>query len=282
METENTETTTNTNDTTLRAKIEETMLHHHSDLLCGVYEGGLKTWECSYDLVQYLLAKYLPTNNPTSFNTALRGKRVLELGCGSALPGIMAMQMGASEVVFQDFNEEVIELVTIPNVLLNLSIDSKPLVSLDDIDANGYFELELPYSHLAPFMTESSPQRLGFYSGDWSNLISHLPHNHFDIILTSETIYHSDSYKSLISLLRHALTPTGVVYIAAKNNYFGCTGSLPLFLDAVKHEERVSGKKWVKSLDTVFVVENTVRREIVELVAGDNSGNDGEGVMLLR
>jgi protein-histidine N-methyltransferase len=25
-----------------------------SDLISGVYEGGLKTWECSFDLVSYL------------------------------------------------------------------------------------------------------------------------------------------------------------------------------------------------------------------------------------
>ena len=38
----------------------------------------------------------------------IAGKRVLELGCGQGLPGIMAMKAGASHVVFADFNDEVL------------------------------------------------------------------------------------------------------------------------------------------------------------------------------
>jgi hypothetical protein len=33
-----------------------------SDLVRGVYEGGLKTWECSADLAQYLLDSYIERN----------------------------------------------------------------------------------------------------------------------------------------------------------------------------------------------------------------------------
>lgn len=41
-----------------------------SDLIPGVYEGGLKTWECSLDLVDYL---------DSIENGDVRGKRVLEV-----------------------------------------------------------------------------------------------------------------------------------------------------------------------------------------------------------
>lgn len=41
-----------------------------SDLVPGVYEGGLKTWECSLDLVDYM--------EDANFGDA-RGKRVLEV-----------------------------------------------------------------------------------------------------------------------------------------------------------------------------------------------------------
>ncbi len=41
-----------------------------SDLVKGVYEGGLKTWECALDLVAYL------AEQKDSFD----GKRVLEVG----------------------------------------------------------------------------------------------------------------------------------------------------------------------------------------------------------
>ncbi|KAF3428664.1 hypothetical protein E2986_02207 [Frieseomelitta varia] len=58
----------------------------NSDLIPAKYEGGLKIWECNYDLSQYLF------KNDVEF----QGKLVLDLGCGN-----------------------VIKAITIPNVLLN-------------------------------------------------------------------------------------------------------------------------------------------------------------------
>ena len=43
-----------------------------SDLVPGVYEGGLKTWECSLDLVDCLSTIYPDTSK-------LRGKRIIEV-----------------------------------------------------------------------------------------------------------------------------------------------------------------------------------------------------------
>ena len=45
-----------------------------SDLVPGVYEGGLKTWECSLDLVDCLDSIY-----GTEIARYLKGKRVLEV-----------------------------------------------------------------------------------------------------------------------------------------------------------------------------------------------------------
>lgn len=84
-----------------------------SDLIPNVYEGGLKTWECSMDLLHLLATRCLPTLQSDSH-------RVLEIGCGSALPGIFCMQFdGVTRVDFQDYNAEVLRNVTLPNILLN-------------------------------------------------------------------------------------------------------------------------------------------------------------------
>jgi len=64
--------------------------HNESDLVSGVYEGGLKVWECSLDLVDFI------AQNANDF----KGKTVLELGCGQGLPGVMAMRAGAANVAF--------------------------------------------------------------------------------------------------------------------------------------------------------------------------------------
>jgi len=108
-----------------------------SDLLPGVYEGGLKTWECSLDLVEYLESnEHFP---------GYTGKRVIEvclfsilasftrllislvkLGCGTAVPSLYVLGRVLSEspssqethIHLQDYNASVLELVTFPNVIL--------------------------------------------------------------------------------------------------------------------------------------------------------------------
>uniref|UniRef100_A0AAY4CBJ9 protein-histidine N-methyltransferase n=1 Tax=Denticeps clupeoides TaxID=299321 RepID=A0AAY4CBJ9_9TELE len=72
----------------------------HSDLISGVYEGGLK-----------------------QEGETFSGKRVLDLGCGAGLLGLLALKRGASQVHFQDYNSTVIEQLTVPNVLLNCDYD---------------------------------------------------------------------------------------------------------------------------------------------------------------
>ncbi|KAK5645384.1 hypothetical protein RI129_006684 [Pyrocoelia pectoralis] len=81
---------------------------NHSDLLAGVYEGGLKIWECTHDLAKFIVNE----------NLNLTNKNVLDLGCGGGIIGIIACVRGA-EVCFQDYNEDVISYFTIPNVHLN-------------------------------------------------------------------------------------------------------------------------------------------------------------------
>ena len=73
-----------------------------NEVVPGVYEGGFQLWECTLDLLKFME------------EMDLAGKSVYELGCGRGLPGIYASLHGATRVVLQDFNKEVIEEVTIP------------------------------------------------------------------------------------------------------------------------------------------------------------------------
>lgn len=66
------------------------------DLIPGQYEGGLKLWECSVDLVSYYLA-----------HAELHTGSCLELGCGQGLPGVATLLKGCNPVVFSDFNDDV-------------------------------------------------------------------------------------------------------------------------------------------------------------------------------
>ncbi len=126
-------------------------LTQNSDLISGVYEGGLKIWECTYDLLEYI------DDEGETFD----GKRVLDLGCGAGLLGILALKRGASKVDFQDYNSTVIEQLTVPNVFLNC----------EDDDENEEKNSSPPCKRKAPNATEKLLDRCSFFSGDWNSFL---------------------------------------------------------------------------------------------------------------
>ncbi|GLT60992.1 hypothetical protein SLA2020_337290 [Shorea laevis] len=200
----------------------------NSDLVPGVYEGGLKLWEGSLDLVKALRTKV--QNGQLSFT----GKRVLELGCGHGLPGIFACLEGAAIMHFQDFNAEVLKCLTIPNVNVNLL--KKPQHSETD-DAN----------------CDAGPE-VRFFAGDWSQIHQILPHVNdsekdlnscsedgqtggYDFILMAETIYSISAQRNLYELIKKCISRQhGVVYLAAKKHYFGVGGGTRQFLSMIEKD----------------------------------------------
>jgi len=161
----------------------------NSDILPGLYEGGLKIWECTMDLLTIMLQE----GNAEMF----KGKRVLDLGCGAGLLGIMALKLGASAVHFQDFNQGVLQQWTIPNVSL----------SSEEVDS-----------------------KVKFWSGDWSSFKKVNQHV-YDVILSSETIYNPSYYSKLYSLLKEKMVENGQILLGAKCYYFGVGGSVAQFQD---------------------------------------------------
>jgi protein-histidine N-methyltransferase len=94
------------------------------------------------------------------------------------------------------------------------------------------------------------------FSGAWSQFAPKRAEDGYDIILTSETIYQSDSLPSLITLLKKTKRPssdlvegiprlslseesplrTPLILVAAKILYFGVGGGVSDFVKAVKDE----------------------------------------------
>lgn len=184
-----------------------------TDLIPSVYEGGLKIWECSIDLVEHL------SESEMSFQEKL----VMEIGCGAGLPGIYALLHGA-QVHFQDYNDDVIEYVTIPNVLANLAQRQKQCQS-----ETASFDL-----------LETARKCCRFFSGDWGSVVDFINPGQvsemkYDVILTSETIYAVESHVKLYNVVkRHLKKPSGVAYVAAKTHYFGVGGGTRSFEKLVK------------------------------------------------
>ncbi|XP_062193830.1 uncharacterized protein LOC133897205 [Phragmites australis] len=195
----------------------------NSDLVPGKYEGGLKLWEGSLDLVKTL------NSDIKNDRLLLESKHVLELGCGHGLPGIFAGLKGAGLIHFQDFNAEVLKCLTIPNVKVNLFKESSEGTC-----------------------TSSS---VGFFAGDWSEMdklllcgaaeqdkttsgkIEDKTYHGYDIILMAETVYALSSLPNLYRLIKKCLHyPGGVIYMAGKKHYFGVGGGTRQFLRLVEED----------------------------------------------
>ncbi|KAI0707580.1 hypothetical protein C8T65DRAFT_650930 [Cerioporus squamosus] len=204
-----------------------------SDLVPGVYEGGLKTWECSLDLVDCLHSIY-----GSEVATKIRGKRIIELGCGTAIPSTYLLQSvfsadpqeSADEVVvhLQDYNELVLRLVTLPNVILSWYMSpassafrasaSAEAARAEDAeepppaDPTQAGEIPITTTLTSAFLEALRTYRieLKFFSGSWATLDVDKPDRApYDILLTSETIYRTASLGSLVDLMRRATAASG-------------------------------------------------------------------------
>ncbi|XP_055945913.1 histidine protein methyltransferase 1 homolog [Argiope bruennichi] len=195
-----------------------------SDLIPGKYEGGLKVWECSIDLAQYLAENSCIQENDF----------VLELGCGIGLPGLVAYLCGGL-VTFQDYNSEVLKLLTAPNVCLNTAKENQ----LDIL------------------------QKCQFLCGDWHDIkeiyySEEKERKLYDVILTSETIYERSNQGKLLNLMKAALKPGGVIYLASKIHYFGVGGNIADFEELLKEDKTFN-------YSTVFEIKEGVERRILKM-----------------
>ncbi|EMD34673.1 hypothetical protein CERSUDRAFT_97259 [Gelatoporia subvermispora B] len=196
-----------------------------SDLVPGVYEGGLKTWECSLDLVDCLDKTY-----EGNVSERLKGKRVIELGCGTAVPTMYLLKELLStashdsanvQLHLQDYNDLVFQLVTVFNLLLTWymspasqafrdNVDSSPAGDQQDPPppADATIPGELPLSpELIGAFQESLKLRgidIRFFSGSWDTFDLHHTGGKYDVVLTSETIYRPESLPSLLNLMCQA------------------------------------------------------------------------------
>ncbi|KAK9805883.1 hypothetical protein WJX73_000781 [Symbiochloris irregularis] len=210
-----------------------------SDLLPGRYEGGFKLWECALDL-----ARSLQLNaGAKATSQSLQGHKVIELGCGHGIPGIVALLAGAA-VDFQDYNAEVLSRLTCPNVAANCT--SSDQAGTSTASAESCFPPEPSAASDAHLGTSGKPPRRStgpstrFFAGDWAAMPSFLRSEGlvgtYDLVLSAETIYSQDSLRALHDCILACLKrPHGQALIAAKVHYFGIElgGGVAAFTDLV-------------------------------------------------
>ncbi|KGR14130.1 hypothetical protein MG5_00865 [Candida albicans P57072] len=187
---------------------------NNNDLQKNVYEGGFKSWECSYDTVDALnkLINGSDSDSDDNNNSLLSSKSILELGCGTALPSCFLLlkkfqsikesnqqqqehhQVGL-RLILSDFNYDVLRLVTVPNLLIHwastISIEQlHELTSTtndDDDDGGGggdkiesrfvNDEILITTKLIDQFKNDLNNYNieLQFISGSWGNEFINLP-----------------------------------------------------------------------------------------------------------
>ena len=228
-----------------------------SDLVPGVYEGGMKLWEGCRDIITALLrlldcpAELLPRARP------LASCRVLELGCGHGLPGIAASLAGARVVVLQDFNTDVASLA-LRNATANLDRRHHQHVL-----AGCSAWPELPRTlrccdcEFDSTRCDVSAHSLSAAVCDSSALLP--ASEQYSLILSSETVYNEESIRPLLEMIRRYLAPRGKALLAQKRYYFGVGGGTkqvrkllpPLGLHVTQCEEISDGLSNMREVLTV-------------------------------
>ncbi|KAA8913309.1 hypothetical protein FN846DRAFT_772267 [Sphaerosporella brunnea] len=201
------------------------------DIRTRVYEGGLKSWECSLDLAMYL---------SETEAAVLEGKAavsLLELGCGTAVPSLFLFRRllergGRARLVLADYNVDVLRLVTVPNLLLVWALTTKlgSAEEAGDLDASE----ELRQEFLADLDRRGIAIEL--VSGSWGGgMLDIVGRDTFDLVLGSETIYSPATTPEFTQVLLHSLKKGGGKgLVAAKRIYFGVGGSVEDFVGGVE------------------------------------------------
>ncbi|KAK6336386.1 hypothetical protein TWF696_001946 [Orbilia brochopaga] len=256
------------NNSTVSSSDRFTAAFADEDIRTNTYEGGLKSWECSSDLVKQLAeddAVWKP-----------HCRRILELGCGTALPTCYLLQTLLASplqplshgvhLTLADYNLDVLRLVTLPNLLLAYihATAYAPPPSEQQDEAGGEQverqsgdrsgepnETEISISpHLITSFIGALAARnitISFLSGSWSADMISLIHGAGQpartepntnpastmttLLLASETIYSPSSIAQFAAMVEGTLDPVGGRgFIAAKDVYFGVGGSVADFI----------------------------------------------------
>lgn len=146
----------------------------------------------------------------------------------------------------QDYNDSVLRLVTLPNLLLTWAAYSNDRIL--DLETNKDGDIEITPDILQQFRAalQASAISLRFLSGSWSPELANLiPQSGTDmgtVILAAETIYSAASTEAFVELVVTLLERVKMskAMVAAKRFYFGVGGSVDGLKEACRERKAVA------------------------------------------
>ncbi|SCU91043.1 LAMI_0E04522g1_1 [Lachancea mirantina] len=250
----------------------------NEDLRKYVYEGGLKSWECSLDLADVLSLQNWRDRFPDC---------VVEMGCGSALPSeylflqVLQRNVPGTKFVLTDYNEFALRLVTLPNFVIGWAatvlndVERVELQRCDD-DTIPIVEGELLFTDvlLEAFVKDISSRgiELTFISGAWGRVFYEMLESLTVrstnlLLLTSETIYNPETLPvigeiilELTSKIKQDPRQVITTMVAAKDIYFGVGGSV---IEFQRYMENRIREESVKITLSTLKVNSGLKRSIV-------------------
>ena len=138
--------------------------------VAGFGQTGQVVWNAGALLAEHMALRLGPN--------FFAGKRVLELGCGTGLPGIVAARLGASRLVLTDGTAEVLARAK-QNAASNLK--------------------DVPWAAQQLNFGEVTPEDLA---------------GKFDVLIASDVLYQSSGWRPLAQTAGELLAPNGVLLVA--------------------------------------------------------------------
>lgn len=199
-----------------------------------------------------------------------------------------AMQASAQEgcqysFVLADYNPAVLQLVTLPNLILSWAMLERTRVPAVEDAFTSDEELEITPEVLQAFQSSLTERGISvlFLSGAWSRpLVDMVYDGHpaesvapmSTLILGAETIYSPFALASFTEILfcilekekNYSPPRDGAAYIAAKRLYFGVGGSLDDFVEGARSRGAV--------VDTLREESEGVRRGVVRCTLAETEG----------
>ena len=194
-----------------------TLRHTNPDVT--QHSTGLALWTGSEKMAEWLVA------NSNSSNL-VRNKRVLELGAGLGLCGIVAHKLGASEVCLTDGDSRVLENLR-HNVRANI---------MDHDDCSSVMAKQLIWDrNVEEFLNSQQQNQNG------------TGRRYFELIMAADVAYMSKSIEPLLKTVDKCLEPEKGVFLYVNKSY--TQDKVERFLDVA---ERI-GFVWTAPSESVFL-----------------------------